>query len=221
MKNYPFNFETLHEFSNEILYVNFSSEENCLFEELIEKKAELNFPAIENNIGQFISFMCSLWKPQTIFEMGSGYGHSAFWFLRENPFLKNIILTEKRSDLEIVFNDLSWPVEWRNKIDYFQGDAFEKIKEVDNIDLCLIDGVKADYLKFLKVVQTKIKDDGVVLIDNSFWRGSFLDDEIVTKKESAKKIRELHCFLKETNDWEAVFVPYVDGLCILKKKSKV
>ena len=218
MKNYPFNFDTLNNFSNEILYTRFNSEEELLFKELNTRKKELNFPAIENNIGQFISFMCSFWTPKTIFEMGSGYGHSAFWFLRKSCHLQKIILTEKRNDLESVFHNLPWPQEWKNKMDYFQGDAFEKIRDIDQVDLCLIDGVKADYLKFLKTIESKIKDEGVVLIDNSYCRGSFLDDEIAGKKESAKKIRELHQFLKDTNEWEAIFVPYVDGLCILKRK---
>jgi predicted O-methyltransferase YrrM len=218
MRDYELNYNTLFEFSNSDPYGNVEESLSQLFEELNHHKSYLNFPAIHNDIGSFIQVMMGMWKPKVVFEMGSGYGHSAFWFLSGNDnSLEKIYLTERRSDLKEVFESLPWPKEWMDKIGYHQADAFDVLEPIDHVDLALIDGVKADYLKFLKIFENKMMKNGIVLIDNSYWRGSFLDEKIYSKKASAQNIKELHDYIKLTNQWSATFIPYQDGLTVLKK----
>lgn len=216
MRDYPFNYDDLFTFSNSNPYEFVSEEHLILFENLNQLKAELNFPAINNDIGSFISFMVPYWKPKNIFEMGSGYGHSAFWYLlSEYPCVENIVLTEKRTDLLEKFESLPWPQSWRDKIKYHNADAFEILDSVEQIDLALIDGVKGDYLKCLQVLESKMSKDGIVLIDNSYWRGSFLDKDLRETKQSAKNIHQLHEYVKNSKKWKSVFVPFKDGLTVL------
>jgi predicted O-methyltransferase YrrM len=106
---------------------------------------------------------------------------------------------------------------WKNKIVYHQADAFDVFKSIDKVDFVLIDGVKADYLEFLKECESKLSDSGMVLIDNSYWRGSFLDPEVSEKKQTAKNIKALHQYIKDSSKWEAVFVPFEDGVTLLRK----
>lgn len=221
MRDYPFSFDSLNSFSNSIPYTKFTDDEQKLFDELNSLKQKYNFPAVLNDVGAFLSFMISFWRPRTIFEMGSGYGHSSFWYLKGDKTnnLQKIYLTEKRTDLQQEFHHLSWPQSWKNKLDYFQGDAFERLAQVENIDLALIDGVKADYLKFLKVIETKMQPGGIVVIDNSYWRGSFLDSEVRAKKKTAQHIFELHEYIGESQRWESIFLPFIDGVSILKLLS--
>lgn len=219
MKNYPVDLNTLTSFSQSLPYTEFSPELTELLAQLNQLAKDLNFPAITADIGSFIAFMLPFWKPKTIFEMGSGYGHSAFWYFTTKHLPENVVLTEKRGDLLKHFNELTWPSEWRSRMDYYQGDAFEKLSETNNIDFVLIDGVKADYLRFLNEVYPRLSDDGIVLIDNSYWRGSFLDEEILKTKQSAQNIKELHDHIKVSKNWSAIFVPYIDGLTILQKTT--
>jgi predicted O-methyltransferase YrrM len=64
-----------------------------------------------------------------------------------------------------------------------------------------------------------MSEGSVVLIDNSYWRGSFLDKDLVEKKLSAKKIKELHEFIQQSSSWSGVFIPYIDGLTLLKRTN--
>ena len=218
MRDYPFNYIELSKFSNSLPYGGFDHQLNTLFEQLEIQKNQLNFPAINNDIGSLISMMCGIARPKVIFEMGSGYGQSAFWFLNGSTSIEKIILTEKRSDLIDVFHALPWPSEWREKISYYNDDAFKIIEQFQSIDIALIDGVKADYKKFLVILESRMKTNSLVFIDNSYWRGSFLNSEQVKNKQSARNIYELHQYIKESKAWESCFVPYIDGLSILKKK---
>jgi predicted O-methyltransferase YrrM len=218
MRDYEFNYNTLYEFSNSDPYENVDESLSELFNDLNTHQKNLNFPAINNDVGSFLQVMLGMWAPKRIFEMGSGYGHSAFWFLSgDEDFLEKIYLTERRTDLESIFHSLPWPKSWKEKIEYHQADAFEVLKTVEDIDLALIDGVKSDYLKCLKVFESKMIKGGIVLIDNSYWRGSFLSEEVCKEKDSAQKIKELHEYIKQSKTWKSTFVPFKDGLTILKK----
>ncbi|MAX65411.1 MAG: hypothetical protein QF441_16385 [Bacteriovoracaceae bacterium] len=220
MKDYPFSFSTLDEFSNNDPYNSVPAEYTKLLNELNHLKKVLNFPAVEENIGHFFQFFMPILKPQKIFEMGSGYGHSAFWFLLGGQqWIDQIILTEKRNDLKEFYHNLSWPTSWLEKLEYHQDDAFHIIEQVDQLDLALVDGVKANYLDFLNILENKMSSHGLVFIDNSFWRGSFLDEHVVAKKQTAKKIAQLHAFIRESSKWDAVFIPFKDGLTCLRKKN--
>jgi predicted O-methyltransferase YrrM len=154
-------------------------------------------------------------NPKIIFEFGSGYGHSAFWFLKGSPNIEQVVLTEKRTDLLIEFEALNWPANWKEKLKYYQEDAFGVLESYEKkIDMALIDGTKSDYLEFLLKLKPKLTKNALIIIDNSFWRGSFLDESC--EQHSAVGIRKFHQYLKESNDLNAYFIPFVDGITLVQ-----
>lgn len=215
MKDYPFSFDRLHQFSESAPYTNHPYTD--LAAQLDSLRQELNFPAVTQEVGEFLSFLISVHRPKTIFEMGSGYGHSAFYYLKGFSKVEKIFLTEKRKDLQSVFDEISWPDRWKTKLKYHQGDAFEVLEETqERLDFIFIDGVKADYLDFLETAKDKLSAQGVVAIDNSYWRGSFLDVETHHKK-SSKNMARLHEWIKQQSTFQASFIPFKDGLTLLSK----
>lgn len=220
MKDFAFNPWDLLTFSESAPYFSLDNPQHELLENLNKLKEKYHFPAVNDDIGTFLSFLTSSLQAQYIFEMGSGYGHSAFWYLfSANKNIKKIFLTEKRDDLLVEFNNLNWPLDWKSKLDYYQGDAFTRFDELSfEFDFILIDGVKAQYLGFLEKCIKKLSSHGVVAIDNSYWRGSFLDKDLSQHKESAIKIKDLHCWIKDNKSLKSVFLPFRDGLTLISKK---
>jgi predicted O-methyltransferase YrrM len=189
-----------------------------LYNLLKKLEVDLNFPAIHDDVGSFISFFFHWLKPKRIFEFGSGYGQSCFWYSLSDHNIEKVILTEKREDLETVHHALPWSTDWKTKLEYPQEDAFKVFDTLNDFDFILIDGVKADYLEFLEKSYDKLNTGGVVLVDNSYWRGSFLDDAVVAKKKTAANIRALHEYISKTDKFESIFIPFVDGVSLLRKK---
>jgi predicted O-methyltransferase YrrM len=220
MKDHPFDPLNLLEFSSSSPYQNIDKQYLDLKRELEALRGKYNFPAVTSDVGSFLQFLSSIKSPQNIFEMGSGYGHSAFWYLLGSAeSIEKIYLTEKRTDLIKEFNDLSWPANWRDKLDYYQGDAFKQFDELDcKFDLILIDGVKAHYLSFLEKCLAKLNPGGVVIVDNSYWRGSFLDKDVRIKKQTAQSIFDLHEWIKSNDNIVASFIPFVDGISLISNK---
>jgi caffeoyl-CoA O-methyltransferase len=218
MKNYPFNFDTLFDFSNSLPYGGVPNQYSELFQQLNQLKEKYNFPAVNNDIGSILSFLVDLKQPKVIFEMGSGYGHSAFWYhMASYDSFERIYLTERREDLSSEFESLSWPDNFKAKMQYWQGDAFDKLSQIESVDFVLIDGQKSDYLRFFKELDTKLTPGGIVAIDNSFWRGSFLDPEMVSTKKSARDVAKLHEYLEQNDNYRKLFIPFKDGLTLLIK----
>ncbi|MFZ4715063.1 MAG: O-methyltransferase [Bacteriovoracaceae bacterium] len=209
----------LHHFSEETLWsydTHWSNEEKKLFQSLEKLKVDFRFPAVKNDVGQNLNFLVSVLKPKTIFEMGSGYGQSAFWYLvGQEQLPQSIYLTERRDDLIEPFSKLSWPEDWKEVLHYHQGDALLKLAEVELLDLVLLDGEKGQYLEFLKAVEKKLSARGVVVVDNAFVKGTFLKEEN-QHKDMVKKTHEFHAYLKK-GPFKTTFLPVRDGLFLLSK----
>lgn len=218
MRDYPLDYKVLHQYAKSLPY-GIGTKSSVLLANLDELKNKLNFPAITNDVGALLGLQLKALGVKKIFEFGSGYGHSLFWYT-DLATLEKVVLTEKRDDLRVYFDQLSWPERIKNMTEYFCGDAFARLQADNEIyDFILMDGVKASYLDFLKLAKTRVRIGGIIAIDNSFWRGSFLDPNY-SQKSSAQAIGELHQYVAaQLPDFECVFVPFEDGLSLLYRKS--
>lgn len=209
----------MQNYASEELFCVLTPSQEVLYSELQALEEKLHFPAVKPDVGQFLSFLTKLHRPERIFEFGSGYGHSAFWYLlAETQNLKSIVLTEKRDDLEAIFQKLPWPSLWKEKLFYHQGDAFECLEaQSDKYDLVLVDGTKAQYQSFTETIYKHLADKALVVIDNGFCRGDFLDPSKL-HKNSPKAIKDLHQWLKFQELYDVTFIPMSDGIFLLRKK---
>lgn len=201
-----------------------NSDEKVILSSLDQLKTKLNFPALRNDIGMFINnHLYSKNKENLkIFEIGSGYGHSAFWYLCKGLDKKvlKIILTEKREDLETIYNDLCFSRSWKEKINYHNKMAEDLLMDSSDLyDFILIDGQIRDYTNYLKLCYEKLSQGGSCLIDNAFWKGSVVIDGLKTKT-STNAIREFHQYCKHeslSGKWSSTYLPFRDGAFLLTK----
>lgn len=211
-------YEKHYEFSENYPIELLKPEELLVFNHLNQLKEKLNFPAIRNDIGSFFNSILANKKDAVIFEFGSGYGHSAFWYFLNQNSIKKVYLTEKRTDLLTVFNEVPFDAKWKEKLEYFQGDAFDFLESQSGFDFVLIDGQKSDYTKFLHSVLSKMNSKGIIAVDNAFWKGSVIN-EGNTSDSSAKAIRQHHEAIKEIAKKHSLrlnYFPFRDGLLVLE-----
>ncbi|MCB9091555.1 MAG: class I SAM-dependent methyltransferase [Halobacteriovoraceae bacterium] len=201
---------------------NLSEGEMAIYKKLEEFREKLRFPAIKNDIGSFFNYLIQENNYRYIFEFGSGYGHSCFWYFvgGNEERLKSVILTEIRDDLEEYYLKNEFPNSWREKIQYSVGDSFEIIQELKPpIDFLLIDGQKALYREFIEIAWDHLSGGATIAIDNAFFKGSLLEDGLASAKATAA-IRDLHQWVHEgekNKRWKSCYFPYADGLILLNK----
>lgn len=214
-------FSLLHQFSENQNSKIFESRFNELFLLSKEHCQRLNFPTLKNDVALWAEWISGLIKPKKIVEFGSGFGLSAFRFwLGSQDSLEHLVLTERREDLYELYLKLPWPERFKNCVTFYSGDAWDVLNQHTDGDLYLLDGEKADYIKWLHEFSTQIKINTVIMIDNSFWKGSFLSLDLNGKtQKSALAINQLHEYLKNQNHYQVCFLPFSDGVTMLRKLS--
>lgn len=84
------------------------------------------------------------------------------------------------------------------------------------IDFAFIDADKTNYRHYYEEILKRMRQNGLILIDNVLWSGAVIDDSNQT--EDTKAIRALNDFIAKDQRVEAVMLGVSDGLTIVRKK---
>ena len=148
-----------------------SDDEPVLLE--MEKLAEdEGFPIIGRLCGRYLEMLARSINARRIFEMGSGYGYSAYWFSRATGPGGEIHLTDTDPGNERRALDFLGRAGLDAPIRYHLGDAFEGLAGVDGeFDVVYVDIDKHDYLKAWEAGKDRVRVGGYYVCDNMLWSG--------------------------------------------------
>ena len=152
-----------------------------------------------------------------IFEIGSGFGYSAFWFARVLETGSTVTLTD--FDRE----NLDRARAWLGKAGLLDrcrfepaGDGLEALARAESgIDLVFLDGEKAEYPKALAIALPKLRAGGLVLADNVLWGGAVARGE---SDAATAGLREYTRVIFGSEGLVSTIVPIRDGLAITFKR---
>ncbi|RQG93438.1 O-methyltransferase [Natrarchaeobius chitinivorans] len=130
------------------------------------------FPHVGPDVGAFLRFVARSVGADRIFEFGSGYGYSAYWFADALPEDGEIVLTEVDEDeLELARTYLT-EGGYDDLARYELGDAMETIERSDGpFDVVLVDHQKHRYVDAFEAVRPKVPVGGVIVADNAITAG--------------------------------------------------
>lgn len=167
--------------------------------------------------GRLLSLISHMLSPENVLEIGTFTGYSAICFaegLREGGCVHTIDINE---ELEDFVGEFVQKAGMSGKIRQYIGDAMEIIPLMDmEFDLVFIDADKANYLNYYNLVVPKVRQGGIILVDNVLWSGK------VVEREGAKKdTRTILDFNKAVADdprVDQVILPVRDGIQLIRKK---
>lgn len=139
------------------------------------------FPTVGPAVGGWLELFARMTNAKRVFEFGSGFGYSAYWFARGLPDDGEIVLTEIDADeLELAreyFADGNVTVQAR----FEHGDAIDIVDEYDGpFDIVLIDNEKHRYCEALQAIEEKLKPGSLVLADNAITAGPIDHEQVVS-----------------------------------------
>ncbi|MDG5820462.1 O-methyltransferase [Natronococcus sp. A-GB7] len=140
--------------------------------EMDEYADSAGFPHVGPEVGGFLRFLARVVGAERVFEFGSGYGYSAYWFADALPETGEIVLTEVDEDeLELARKYMA-AGGYDHRACYELGDALETIEEYAGpFDVALIDHQKHRYVDAFEAIRPKIPVGGVVVADNAITAG--------------------------------------------------
>lgn len=81
-------------------------------------------------------------------------------------------------------------------------------------DLAFVDADKTGYAGYVEALHPRLRDGGVVLLDNTLRAGRVLDPQ----DDDDRAIAALNAALAADDRWETVLLPVGDGLTLLRKR---
>ncbi|WP_336359151.1 O-methyltransferase [Haladaptatus sp. ZSTT2] len=147
-------------------------EPDDILEEMDTYGEEIGFPTVGPEVGGWLQLLATMVDAERVFEFGSGFGYSAYWFARALPADGELVLTE------IDEGELDRAREYLERGDiatrarFEHGDAIDIVDAYDGpFDVVLIDNEKERYKDAFDAVREKVAPGGVVIADNAMTSG--------------------------------------------------
>ena len=180
-----------------------------------------NFPIVGRLVGVFLEMMAKMTHAQRVFEFGSGYGYSAYWFAKAVGSTGQVICSEADFlNKEKAEQYLSSAGLW-DRCDFRVGMAQEIFIQTDGqFDICYNDVDKGDYLEIWLMAKDRIRPGGLYIADNVLWRGRVAVEHYNDVFPGwTEAIREHNQLIFNDPDFDSFINPSRDGVIVARKKT--
>lgn len=188
----------------------------------MESAAEKNnFPIVGRLVGIFLETMARTANAKRIFEFGSGYGYSAYWFARAAGENGQVICTDgdagnkEKADRYLESAGLS------KRIDFRVGMAQDIFAQIEGeFDICYNDADKGDYPQIWRMARDRIRPGGLYIADNVLWHGRVAVERYVDIVPGwTEAILEHNTQIFNDPEFDAFINPTRDGVIVARKKT--
>jgi len=174
-----------------------------------------NFPIIGPVVGHLCYQVARMIGARRVFELGSGFGYSTAFFARaveengggvvHHVVWDETLSTRARRHLGAMGHD--------GVVTYHVGEAIETLRnESGPFDLVFNDIDKHAYPESLPAIEDKLRQGGVLIVDNMLWSGRILDKRDTTA--DTEGVRTLTRMLTTSERWITSVIPIRDGVVI-------
>ncbi|PPD51269.1 MAG: methyltransferase [Methylobacter sp.] len=186
-------------------------------EALAEKN---NFPIVGRLVGTFLETLAKMANAQRVFEFGSGYGYSAYWFAKAVGGQGQVICTEADFlNQEKAKNYLSAANLW-DRVDFQVGMAQEVFARTEGVfDICYNDVDKGDYPDIWRMAKGRIRPGGLYIADNVLWKGRVAVENYAEAFSGwTEAIKEHNELVFNDPEFDAFINPTRDGVVVARRK---
>lgn len=187
---------------------------------LLEMEAEgkeRGFPIIGRLVGVTVELLARSVGAARVFELGSGFGYSAYWFARAVGQGGEVHCTDGDPENETKALDylsragLHAPVRWH------VGDAVTNLSAIEGeFDVVYNDIDKTGYPDAWRAARERIRVGGLYLCDNVLWSGAVADPggDHGRDAETTNAILEHNRMVAEDERYLSTIVPTRDGVFV-------
>jgi predicted O-methyltransferase YrrM len=147
-------------------------EPDSVIAEMDERADDEGFPTVGPAVGGWLQMLARLVDARRVFEFGSGFGYSAYWFARALPADGEVVLTEVDAGELDAAREYMARGGFESIARYELGDAIETVEDYEGpFDVVLVDNEKHRYREAFEAVRAKVPVGGVVVADNAMTAG--------------------------------------------------
>jgi predicted O-methyltransferase YrrM len=143
--------------------------------EMEARAAASKFPIIGPLVGRLCQQVAQSVGARDIFEMGSGFGYSTWWFAHAVGDKGRVVHSDGDAKKSAEAKQWLDKAGLGARVHYEVGDACETIKKYPGpFDIVFIDVDKHAYPEALELARSRVRVGGYIICDNVLWSGKVL-----------------------------------------------
>jgi predicted O-methyltransferase YrrM len=189
--------------------------EDDVLKEMEKLGEERDFPIIGPIVGRLLYQFAIMIRARRVFEMGSGFGYSAYWFAKATGDDGEVVFTELSRKNAQLAQDFFRRGGIDGIVQIHIGNALEIIEETEGeFDIIFNDIDKEYYPLVVDKAYNKLRRGGLFITDNVLWFGRVLVDD---SSPSTKGIKEFTRLLFSEKRFLTTIIPIRDGVSLSVK----
>jgi len=147
---------------------------------------------IDDNAGRILQFLTLVHKPKLVVEIGSLFGYSTVHIARGLPAGGRVVGLEIDKESAATARASIAIAGVSDRAEIVEVDALDYLRTLDDevVDMVFIDADKKAYPDYLKSVVSKLRRGGLIVADDAFADGPYLDDEDAAQRLGIRKYNQ-------------------------------
>jgi caffeoyl-CoA O-methyltransferase len=171
---------------------------------------ELKFPIVGRVVGATLEMLALSIRARRVFELGSGFGFSAFWFARAVGDQGEVTLTDTDPENTQRSQDFLSRAGLSKPCRFVTGDAVSALEESEGeFDVIYCDIDKESYPSAFEAARRRVRIGGYFLCDNALWSGRVARDD---DDPATNAIRSLNEMVYSDRRFLPTIIPIRDGV---------
>ena len=185
-----------------------------LFAEMEGYAAEHRVPIADREVALFLEITARAIQARRVLECGMAIGYSVIHLARVMSEDGLVITIDPSDDMIRAAEGYLSRAGVRERVQIEKGYALEVIPHLnETFDLLFIDAVKEEYRGYLDLSLPKLRQGGVVIVDNLLWGGQVAGDiRSPDQKASTEALRAFNQYFVNHPQLRAEVLPVGDGL---------
>jgi caffeoyl-CoA O-methyltransferase len=180
-----------------------------------------NFPIVGRLVGIFLETLAKMIDARRVFEFGSGYGYSAYWFAKAVGAEGRVLCTDGDPVNKEKAGQYMERAGFSQRVDFRVGLGQEIFGHTQGqFDICYNDVDKGDYPQIWQMARDRIRPGGLYIADNALWHGRVAVDTYVDIVPGwTEAILEHNRLVSSDPEFDAFINPTRDGVIVARKKD--
>lgn len=166
--------------------------------------------------GRLLQVLLAAVGARRVLEVGTLGGYSSIWMARALPPDGRLITLEIEENYALLAREFARRAGLAGVIEVRIGDAADTLprlaSEEEPFDACFIDADKPNYPAYLERALEIVRPGGLIIADNTFWRGHVLEEP--PPDEDTLAIQTFNRRLARTANLISTIIPVRDGLAV-------
>jgi caffeoyl-CoA O-methyltransferase len=187
--------------------------------EMEEEGARRGFPIVGRNVGVTLELLARSVQARTVFELGSGFGYSAYWFARAVGPEGEVHCTDGDPENEVAAAGNLARAGVVDRIRFHVGDAVAWLGDTPGeFDVIYDDIDKHGYPDAWRAARSRIRLGGMYICDNVLWSGRVPPDG-EEPDALTDAIREHNAMIADDEHFISSILPIRDGVMVALRIS--